>query len=72
MYNTLICVVYVDDSFCWARSQSDIGNSMKYLKDYGTSYNWENSKGGSLSEFLAIDIKTLDDGGFLFFNCIDP
>ena len=39
---------------------------MKSLKEYGPSYNWEHSKGESVSEFLGIDIKTLDDGGFQF------
>ena len=41
---------------------------MKYFKDDGPSYNWEHSKGESVSEFLGIDIKTLDDGGFQFFK----
>ena len=39
---------------------------MKSFKEYGPSYNWEHSKGQLLSEFLCIDIKTLDDGGFQF------
>ena len=66
MSNTVICVVYVDDCLFWARSQSDIDNVMKYFKYYGTSYNWQHSKVESVSEFLGIDIKTLDDGGFQF------
>ena len=41
---------------------------MKSFKEGGPSYNWEHSKGESLSEFLGIDIKTLDDGGFQFFQ----
>ena len=41
---------------------------MKSFKEGGTSYNWEHSKGESLSEFLDIDINTLDDGGFQFFK----
>ena len=40
---------------------------MKYFKEYGPSYNWEHSK-GEVSEFLGIDIKTLDNGGFQFFK----
>ena len=41
---------------------------MKYFKEDGLSYNWEHSNGKSVSEFLGIDIKTLDDGGFQFFQ----
>ena len=39
---------------------------MKSFKEVGTSYNWEHSKGESVSQFLGIDIKTLDNGGFQF------
>ena len=39
---------------------------MKSFKEGGPSYNWEHSKGESVSEFLGIDIKILDDGGFQF------
>ena len=67
MSNTGICVVYVDDCVFWARSQSEIDNVMKSFKEDGTSYNWEHSKGESLSEFFGIDIKTLDNGGSQFF-----
>ena len=66
MSNTVICVVYVDDCLFWERSQYDIDNLMKYFKEDGPSYNWEHSKGESVSEFLVIDIKTLDDVGFHF------
>ena len=66
MSKTVICVVYVDDCLFWERSQSDIDNVMKSFKEYGTSYNWEHSKGESVSESLVIDIKTLDDGEFSF------
>ena len=41
---------------------------MKSFKEDGTSYNWEHSKGESVSEFLGVDIKTLDNGGFHFFQ----
>ena len=68
MSKTVICVVYVDDCIFWARSQSDIDNVMKYFKEVGPGYNWEHSKGKSVSQFLGIDIKTLDDGGFQFFQ----
>ena len=37
---------------------------MNYFKEYGPSDNWEHSKGESVSEFLGVDMKTLDDGGF--------
>ena len=40
MSKTIICVLYVDDFMFWARSQSDIDNSMKSFKEDGTSYNW--------------------------------
>ena len=66
MYNTVICMVYVDDCLFWAPSKSEIDDIMKSLNEDGPSYNWENSKGESVSEFLGIDIKTLDDGGFQF------
>ena len=59
-------MVYVDDFLFWARLQYDIDNAMKSFKEDGTSYNWELSKGESVSEFLGIDIKTLDNGGFQF------
>ena len=39
---------------------------MKSFKEDGPSYNWEHSKGESVSEFLGIYIKTLDNGGFQF------
>ena len=67
MSKTVICVVYVDDCLFWTRSQSDIDNAMKPFKEDGPSYNWEHSKVESLSEFLGLDIKTLDNGGFQFF-----
>ena len=66
MSKTVICVVYVDDCLFWARSQSEIDNVMNYLKEYSPSYNWEHSKGESVSEFWGIDIKTLYDVGFQF------
>ena len=66
MYKTVIFVVYVYDCLFWARSQYEIDNVMNYLKEYSPSYNWEQSKGESVSEFLGIDIKTLDNGGFQF------
>ena len=68
MYKTVICVVYVDDCLFWSHSQYEIDNVMKYFKEYGTSYNWEHSKGESVSEFLRIDIKTQDNGGFQSFE----
>ena len=66
IYKTVICVVYGDDCLFWERSQYNIDNVMKSFKEYGPCYNWEHSKGESVSEFLVIDIKTLDDGGFQF------
>ena len=56
------------DYLLHARSQSDIDKSMKYLKEDGKSDNWWHSKVESVSELLGIDIKTLDDGGFQFFQ----
>ena len=66
MSKTVICVVYVDDCLFWECSKSEIDNVMKYFKKYGSSYNWEYSKGEPVYYFLGIDIKTLDDGGFQF------
>ena len=63
---TVICVVYVDDCICWARSQSKIDYVMKSFKEDGTSNNWERSKGESVSDVLGIGIKTSDDSGFQF------
>ena len=59
-------MVYVDDCLFWAFSQSEIKNVIKSFKEVGPSYNWEHSKGESVSELLGIDIKTLDNGGFQF------
>ena len=58
----------MDDCLFWERSQSEIDNVMKSFKEDSTSYNWEHSKGESVSEFLGIYIKKLDDGGFQFFK----
>ena len=66
MSKTVIFVVYVDDCLFLACSQSEIKNVMKSFKKDGPSYNWEQSKGESVSELLGIDIKTLDNGGFQF------
>ena len=41
MSKNLICVEFLDDCIFWILSQSDIDKVMKYLKDYGTRYNWE-------------------------------
>ena len=68
MSKTVICVVYLDDCLFWARSKSDIDNIVKSFKEDVTSYIWEHSKGELVSEFLGIDIKTLDNGGFKFFK----
>ena len=64
MSKTVICVVYVDDCLFWVCSKYEIKNAMKSFKEVGTSYNWEHSKGESVSEFLGIDINILDNGGF--------
>ena len=66
MSKNVICVIYVDDCLFWECSQSDIDNVMKSFKDDCPSYNWEHPKGELVSEFLGIDIKTLNDGGFQF------
>ena len=66
MSKTVICVVYVEDCLFWECSQSDIDNLMKSFKEDVPSYNWEHSKGESVSEFLGIDIKTFHNGGFHF------
>ena len=41
---------------------------MKSFKEYGPSYNWEHSKGESVSRLLGMDIKILYDGGFQFYQ----
>ena len=41
---------------------------MKPFKEVVKSYNWDQSKGESVSEFLGIDTKNLEDGGFHFFQ----
>ena len=68
MSKTVVFVVYVDDYLFWARSQYEIDNVIKSFKEDVPSYNWEHSKGKSVSEFLGIYIKILDDGGFQFFK----
>ena len=52
MSKTVIYVVYVGDCLFWAHSKYDIDNVMNSFKEYFTSYNWEHSKGESVSEFL--------------------
>ena len=64
----MICVVYVGNFLVWGHLQYDIDKVMKSFKDYGTSYNWEHSKGKSVSELLCIAIKTLDNGGLNFYQ----
>ena len=66
----VIYVVYVDDCLFWERSQSEIDNVMKSFKGGGPSYNWEHSKGEPVSEFLGINIKTLDDSIFQFCQIV--
>ena len=64
MSKTVMCVVNLDDCIFWESSQYDIDNVMNYFKEDGPSYNREQSKGESVYEFLEIDIKTLDNGGW--------
>ena len=52
----------------WERLQSDIDNATKSFKEYVPIYNWKHAKGYSVSEFLGIDIKTLDNGEFHFYQ----
>ena len=68
MSKNVICMVYVDYFLFWVRSQYEIDNLRNYFKEDEHSYNWEHSKGESVSELLCIDIKTLDDGGFQFYQ----
>ena len=62
----MIYVVYVDDCLFWELSKYEIDNVIKFFKEYGPSYNWEQSKVKSVYEFLGIGTKTLDDCGFQF------
>ena len=62
MYNTVICVLYVDAFIFWERSKYDIDNVMNSFKEDGPSYNWEKSKRESVSELLGININRLDNG----------
>ena len=66
--NNVICVVYVDDCIFWEHSQSKIGKFVESFKEGGTSYYLGFSKGQPFSEFLGIDTKTSDDGGFQFYQ----
>ena len=68
MSKTVVCAVYVDDFLFWARSKYDIDNVMKSFKENGPSYNWEHSNVESVSDFLGIDIKTLDNEEFQFYQ----
>ena len=56
----------MDDCLFLVRSQSKIDHVIKSFKEDGPSYNWEHSKGESVSDFLGINIKILDNGGFQF------
>ena len=67
MSKTVICVVYVDYCLFWARSQYEIDKFMNYCKECGPSYNYEHSKGQSVSDFLVIYTKILDNGIFQFY-----
>ena len=67
MFKAVICVVYADACLFWAHLKYNIDNVMKSFNEYRSSYNWEQSKGESVSEFLCIYIKTLVYGGFKFF-----
>ena len=58
--------LYMDYFLFWERSQSDIDKYVKSYKADGHSYNWEQSKGESVSELLGIDTNAFDDGGFQF------
>ena len=66
MSKIVISVLYLDAFLFYVSSQSDIDNVILYFNRGGTSHNWENSNGESVSKFLGIDIKTLDNGGFPF------
>ena len=66
--STVTFVVYVFDCLFWSHLQSKINNSIKSFKGVGTSYKWEHSKGYSVSDLLGIDIKTLDDDVFHFYQ----
>ena len=68
IYKTGMCVLYVSNCLFWARSQSNIYNVLNSFMEDDPSYNWEHSKVESVSEFLGIYIKTLDDSGFQFFQ----
>ena len=39
---------------------------MRFFKEYGSSYNWDNSKGYPVSAFLGIYIMIFNDGGYQF------
>ena len=67
MSKTAVFMLYVGYCLFWERSQSEIDNAVKYFKEYGNIYNWEHSKEESVSKFLGIDTKTLNDGGFQFY-----
>ena len=68
MSKTVISVVYVYYCLFWAHSKYEIDNVMKSFKEDVPSYNWEHSKGESVSEFLGIDIKTCIMADFSFFK----
>ena len=68
MSKTVICVVYVDDCIFWARSKSEIDNVMRYFEEDGPSYNWEQSKGESVSDFLVLVSRHRMIADFSFFK----
>ena len=63
-------MVYVDDCLFWELQQYEIDKVIESFKEYGHSYNWEHPKGDSVSELLEIDTKTLNDGGFQFYQTV--
>ena len=53
---------------CFGHVQKfNIDKVINYFKEDGSSCNWEHSKGDTVSEFLGIDINTLDNDRFKFY-----
>ena len=64
----MVCVAYYDDCLFCDHSHPYIEEIIKSFEDDEPKHNWEFSKGGSVSEFLVIEIKEVSGGGYKFMQ----
>eukprot|EP00957_Ditylum_brightwellii_P055663 4217172-Ditylum_brightwellii.AAC.1 len=54
----------IDDCLWFAKHSKDIDAVLQFFKDNGSEYNWEITEGGTVEEFLGIQVDPTNDGGF--------